>query len=109
MASANSNTSLDPAVANKVASDHRETAGNVDAEKTKFNNAVDLMDDYCDGAMMRALINARDNWTAEVTRIVADFNEMAGNVDGTVQDFGQQDQDNAGQLGSVGSGIFADI
>jgi hypothetical protein len=109
MAGQNANTKLDPAIANRVAGDHRETAGNVDREKTNFNNAVDLMDEHCDGAMMRALIDARDAWTSELQAIIADLNEMAGNVDGTVQDFDAQDYANAGSVGKVGVDILRDI
>jgi hypothetical protein len=109
MAGQNANTKLDPAIANRVAGDHRETASNVDREKTSFNNAVDLMDEHCDGAMMRALIDARDAWTSELQAIIADLNEMAGNVDGTVQDFDAQDYANAGSVGKVGVDILRDI
>ena len=45
----------------------------------------------------------------EVNAIVADLREMAGNVDGTVQDFDQQDHDNASQVGAVGLNILKDI
>ncbi|MEU8086523.1 hypothetical protein AB0B57_23290 [Micromonospora sp. NPDC049101] len=106
---ANGNTTLDPRTANRVAGDHRQTAGDVDAAKNRFSAAVDLMDDYCDGAMIKALLEARDDWMEEVTRIVADLNEMAGNVDGTVQDFDEQDLANAGQVGAIGVGILKDI
>ena len=109
MAGQNANTQLDPNVASRVAGDHRETASNVDREKTNFNNAVDEMDDHCDGAMMRALLDARDAWTEELKKIIADLNEMAGNVDGTVQDFDAQDYANAGTVGKVGVDILRDI
>jgi hypothetical protein len=109
MAGPNANTKLDPAVANRVAGDHRETAASVDQEKKNFNDAVDLMDEHCDGAMMRALLDAREAWISELSAIIADLNEMAGNVDGTVQDFDAQDYANAGQLGSVGVDILKDI
>ncbi|MFF0151799.1 WXG100 family type VII secretion target [Micromonospora sp. NPDC005203] len=106
---ANGNTTLDPRTANRVAGEHRQTAGDVDSAKSRFGAAVDLMDDYCDGAMIKALLEARENWMKEVTRIVADLNEMAGNVDGTVQDFDEQDLANAGQVGAIGVGILKDI
>lgn len=105
----NANTVLDPAVANRVANDHRSTADDVDREKAKFNDAVDLMDDACEGDMIRALLDARDAWVNEVNTIVADLREMAGNVDGTVQDFDAQDHVNAGQIGAVGLDILRDI
>lgn len=102
-------TTLDPAVAIRVASDHRSTADDIDRQKTTFNQAVDMMDDACDGSMMKALREAREAWMSEVTAIVADLREMAGNVDGTVQDFDEQDQANAGQIGAVGLDILKDI
>lgn len=105
----NANTVLDPGTANRVANDHRNTADNVDRQKVTFNDAVDLMDDACDGAMIKALREARDEWVKEVNAIVADLREMAGNVDGTVQDFDQQDHDNASQVGAVGLNILKDI
>ncbi|MFV2021196.1 hypothetical protein [Micromonospora sp. LOL_023] len=105
----NADTVLDPMVANRVANDHRTTADNINRQKATFDNAVNSMDDVCEGAMMRALLNARDAWVAEVSAIVADLQEMAGNVDGTVQDFDQQDHDNASQLGAVGLNILKDI
>lgn len=104
-----SNTVLDPAVANKVANDHRSTADDIDRQKAGFSDAVDLMDDACDGAMMRALVDAREAWVKEVNAIVADLREMAGNVDGTVQDFDAQDHMNASQVGAVGLDILRDI
>jgi hypothetical protein len=109
MTSPNANTTLSPAVANRVAGDHRETAASVDGEKTKFGSAVDLMDDHCTGAQMKALMDAREAWTSELNQIIADLNEMAGNVDGTVQDFDAQDYANAGNVGKVGVNILHDI
>ena len=108
-ANANTNTTLEQSVATRVAGDHRETAASVDGEKTKFGAAVDLMDDYCTGAMIKALLDAREAWTSELNQIIADLNEMAGNVDGTVQDFDAQDYANAGQVGKVGVDILRDI
>jgi hypothetical protein len=106
---ASPNTKLDPIVANRVAGDHRETAANIGQQMAKFNGAVDLMEEYCDGQMMKALTDARDAWSAELKLVIADLNEMAGNVDGTVQDFDETDHANAGQIGQVGVGILRDI
>ncbi|ROO63203.1 excreted virulence factor EspC (type VII ESX diderm) [Micromonospora sp. Llam0] len=103
------NTVLDPVVANRVASDHRSTADDVDRQKATFNDAVDLMDGACEGAMIRAVLSARETWVKEVDAIVADLREMAGNVDGTVQDFDAQDHANASQVGAVGLDILRDI
>ncbi|SDT66456.1 hypothetical protein [Actinoplanes derwentensis] len=109
MSSPNANTKLDPSVAGRVATDHRETAVDVGLEVQHFDEAVAVMDEHCDGAMMRALLSARDSWVSELKLIIADLNTMAGNVDGTIQDFDQQDYDNAGQIGTVGVSILKDI
>ncbi|MGC4879761.1 hypothetical protein ACLQ26_26275 [Micromonospora sp. DT43] len=103
------NTELDPVVANSVARQHHDTASLVSAERQKFSAAVDVLDDSCNGAMMRALLSARDAWMDEVSRIVADLGEMAGNVDGTVGDFDEQDYVNAGGVSAVGQDILKDI
>ncbi|WFE25470.1 type VII secretion target [Solwaraspora sp. WMMD791] len=105
----NANTTLDPAVAIRVANDHRSTADDIDRQKNSFDDAVNVLDDVCDGAMMKALREARDSWMSEVNAIIADLREMAGNVDGTVQDFDEQDHANAGQIGAVGLNILKDI
>ncbi|MFC0530928.1 hypothetical protein [Phytohabitans kaempferiae] len=106
---ANQNTDLDPVVANKVANDHRSTADDVDRQKASFSDAVDLMDDACEGDMIRALVDAREAWVHEVNLIVADLRDMAGNVDGTTGDFGVQDHANAGGIGAAGVDILRDI
>ncbi|MGW5578510.1 hypothetical protein [Micromonospora chokoriensis] len=102
-------TSLDPAVATKVAANHRDTADGVDRERNQFTNAVDDIEAGCSGEMIRELMKARDSWMEELSLIVADLREMAGNVDGTVQEFDQQDYDNANQLGRIGLDILRDI
>jgi uncharacterized protein YukE len=106
---ANGNTNLAPDVATKVANDHRTTADDVGKEQNNFNAAVDEMDDVCTGDMMTALLAARDEWTKGLTAVIADLVDMAGNVDGSIHDLTQRDQDNAGAIGKVGVGILADI
>jgi hypothetical protein len=107
MTNPNGNTSLDPNVAGRVAEDHRNTATSIGTDQVKkFQDAVDYMDQNCDGAMMRALLKAQSAWNDELKLIVADLNEMAGNVDGTIQDFDAQDYANAGGVGKVGVGIL---
>ncbi|WP_285691443.1 hypothetical protein [Actinoplanes sp. NBRC 103695] len=109
MTSPNTNTNLDPVVATRVAGDHRETAANVGREQANFSTAVDLMDDQCSGAMLRAVLDARDAWTEQLNRIIGDLNGMADNVDGSVQDIDLSDQQNAGAIGNIGADILRDI
>lgn len=109
MSSPNANTSLSQPVLDRVAQDHVETADDVDKEVRNFADAVAIMDEHCDGAMMRALLSAQERWVSEVKAITDDLKTMAVNVRGAINDIGQQDSDNAGGIGNVGLSILKDI
>lgn len=106
---ANSNTALEPAVAYKVATDHRQTADDISRQKDAFSDAVDLMDDACDGDMIKALRDSRDRWVQEVNEVVRNLEAMAGNVESASKDIETRDQDNADPIGRIGLDILRDI
>ncbi|WP_433388595.1 hypothetical protein [Micromonospora sp. KLBMP9576] len=94
-------------VAHLIAQNHRDTGADIEKERSRFESAVDAMDDHCTGAMMKALIEARNTWSQELTNITRDLNVMAEQVDRSASSIQSQDSDNAGGLTSTG--ILADL
>ncbi|NLU81069.1 hypothetical protein HCA58_22525 [Micromonospora sp. HNM0581] len=102
-------TNIATDVAHTVAQNHRDTGAEIGRERDRFNDVVDVMDDHCTGAMMKALSEARVTWMEELSNIINDLNFMAEQVDRSASDLQTQDSDNAGGIAGVGVNILSGL